>query len=338
MLQSLITPEIRSLLGKEDTFPGADPVEKGTIKRYCLAVGDLNPLYLDEAYARRMRHGRLIAPSTFIFDVSNNYAAPFGADGRPASRVRLPPPLTRIARGGNEYEWLQPIGPGDLITATRRIAEMTEKQGRSGPLVFVISETRYTNQKGEKVAVNRETLIFMPDTGKKPGKPSVEAFPLRNAEGYAFAGSASERRDGPVFFEDAQASVHVPSLTKKVSLVQMLQYSAATWSFYLLHLDQEFAHKQGFRDANVHGPLHGAILAQMLVDWIGVEGDLVKLGYNCRVMVFPGDTMVCKGTVTGKRQIDGRNLVDLDVWIESAQGQVMTPGRATVALPLRMAA
>jgi len=39
-----------------------------------------------------------------------------------------------------------------------------------------------------------------------------------------------------------------------------------------------------------------------------------------------------------KRQAEGRNLVDLDVWIENPQGQVMTPGRAMVALPSRRAA
>lgn len=346
MLQSLITPEMRGLLGKEDTFPGVDRIEAGIVKRYCLAVGDLNPLYLDEAYARKTRYGRLVAPPTFVFDVSNSYAAPIGADGRSLSRLRLPPPLTRIARGGNEYEWSQPVGPGDLVTATRRIAEMTEKQGRSGPLVFVISETRYANQKGEQLALNRETLIFMPETGKEGGPQPAQAFPPRNPDAYAYAESARERSGGPVHFEDVQVSAQVPALAKKVSLVQMLQYSATTWSFFLLHLDKEFAQKQGFRDANVHGPLHGAFLAQMLTDWAGVQGNLVKLGYNCRVMAFPGDTMVCKGKVTGKHQApstgsgqaDGRNLVDLDVWIESPRGQVMTPGRATVALPLRRAA
>lgn len=335
---SLITPEIRGMLGKEDTFPGVDSVEKGIIRRYCLAVGNSNPLYVDEAYARKTRFGGIIAPPTYVFDVSNNVAAKVGKDGRSLSRVSLPPPVPRIARGGNEYEWLLPVRPGDVITTTRRIAEMTEKQGRSGPLVFVLSETRYTNQKGEKVAVNRETLIFMPETKKEAVAQSAQAFPPRNPEAYAAAESVSEATGKPLWYNDARVGDAVPALTKKVSLVQMIQYAASTWSMYLLHLDKEFAQAQGFRDANVQGPLHGVFLSQMLGDWAGVSGDLVKLAYNIRVMCFPGDTLVCKGKVTGKRQADGRNLVDVDVWIEDPRGQVMTPGKATVALPPRSAA
>ncbi|MEK7873435.1 MAG: MaoC family dehydratase N-terminal domain-containing protein [Chloroflexota bacterium] len=334
---SLITPEIRGMLGKEDTFPGVDSVEKGLIRRYCLAVGNSNPLYVDEAYAKKTRFGGIIAPPTYVFDVSNNVVAKVGKDGRSLSRVSLPPPVPRIARGGNEYEWLLPVRPGDVITTTRRIAEMTEKQGRSGPLVFVLSETRYTNQKGEKIAVNRETLIFMPEK-KETAAPTGSGFPPRNSEAYAAAESVSAARGAPLWYEDVRVGDAVPALTKKVSLVQMIQYAASTWSMYLLHLDKEFAQAQGFRDANVQGPLHGVFLSQMLTDWIGVPGDLLKLGYNIRVMCFPGDTLVCKGKVTGKRQADGRGLVDVDVWIEDTRGQVMTPGKTTVALPLRSTA
>ena len=40
-------------------------------------------------------------------------------------------------------------------------------------------------------------------------------------------------------------------------------------------------------------------------------------------------------TITGKRQEDGQNLVDLDIWTENPSGQKTTPGTAMVVLPSR---
>ena len=52
-------------------------------------------------------------------------------------------------------------------------------------------------------------------------------------------------------------------------------------------------------------------------------------------MDYPGQEMTCKGVVTAKRQENGENLVDLDIWTQNPQGQKTTPGTATVALPDR---
>jgi hypothetical protein len=39
---------------------------------------------------------------------------------------------------------------------------MYEKQGRSGPMVFVVSESTYRNQHGKVVGVQRFTSIYRP--------------------------------------------------------------------------------------------------------------------------------------------------------------------------------
>ena len=160
MADSLITPEIRAMVGQEAFFPGTEAVEKGVIKRYCVAVGDLNPLYLDEEYARKTRYGGIIAPPTFVFSVNNKVDAPVGEDGRPLGRVKLPPPLNRIARAGNEYEFGKPARPGDVISARRKITSIFEKEGKAGGLVFVEYEITYTNQRQEVLGINRERLVF----------------------------------------------------------------------------------------------------------------------------------------------------------------------------------
>ena len=50
-------------------------------------------------------------------------------------------------------------------------------------------------------------------------------------------------------------------------------------------------------------------------------------------MDVPGDTLVCKGTVTRKYVQDGEHLVDCDVWLENGKGENTTRGTATVRLP-----
>ncbi len=47
-----------------------------------------------------------------------------------------------------------------LLTATRRLAELIEKQGRTGPLIFVIVETEITAADGEKILSERYTRIL----------------------------------------------------------------------------------------------------------------------------------------------------------------------------------
>jgi acyl dehydratase len=61
--------------------------------------------------------------------------------------------------GGNEVEFFKPMRPGDKIQQVTKIADIYEKQGKSGRLVFTIYEHTYTNQDGDVVAVARQTGI-----------------------------------------------------------------------------------------------------------------------------------------------------------------------------------
>jgi peroxisomal enoyl-CoA hydratase 2 len=68
--------------------------------------------------------------------------------------------LRRILHGEQEFEFFKPIFVGDTLTGVTKIADFYEKEGgRGGKMTFLVSETEYTNQKGEKVATARATLI-----------------------------------------------------------------------------------------------------------------------------------------------------------------------------------
>ncbi len=61
--------------------------------------------------------------------------------------------------GGNRFEYFAPVRAGDRITATGRVADVYEKEGSSGNLLFIVFETDYVNQDDQLVARVRSTAI-----------------------------------------------------------------------------------------------------------------------------------------------------------------------------------
>ena len=141
-----------------------------------------------------------------------------------------------------------------------------------------------------------------------------------------------EKRD--FSFENITIGYEIHQLTKKITLVQQVMYAAATWDFHRHHYDGGFIRGLGLKAPFTDGQVLGAFLAKMITDWIGPKGILKRLNLNYKMMVFPGDTITCKGKVTDKR-IDGKNkLVFCELWIENQKGEkVVTPANAVIALP-----
>jgi len=145
-----ITEELRNILGVE-AEPEVFEVEKGHIRRLAEAVGDPNPLWQDEACARKSRYGGIIAPPMFLQDEGKNKFAD--------RLMEMIGPLYGFLNGGTEIEYYQPMTPGDTITTRAKLADFYEKQGKAGDLLFMVIEVTFTNQRGEPVAKSRNTFI-----------------------------------------------------------------------------------------------------------------------------------------------------------------------------------
>jgi hypothetical protein len=131
-----VVERLRARIG-EVAPPTEATVEAGHLKRFAEAIGDPNPRWNTEA------------PPTFL--------------------VALAPGSLHLAEaeeygkgwlnGGNRFEYLEPVRAGDRITATGHVADVYEKTGSSGSLLFIIFETEYVNQDGRTVARLRGTAI-----------------------------------------------------------------------------------------------------------------------------------------------------------------------------------
>ena len=148
---SVITDEMRAVIGVESE-PSVYEIEKEPIRRWAEAIGDPNPLYCDEEYAKSKGYRSIIAPPGFIAQ----YAFPVKVGGGQRS---FNSPFTRMLNGGNDYEFMKPIQAGDTISATNKLADIRERAGRMGKMLIITSETTFKNQDGEIVSKARSTGI-----------------------------------------------------------------------------------------------------------------------------------------------------------------------------------
>jgi acyl dehydratase len=143
-----ISDEDKKFIGAESR-PVTHEVERGAIRLFAQAIGDPNPLFNDEKMARKTRFGGMIAPPTYVRLLM------------PAEmpKMDLPNMPKRLLDGGSEWEFHEPIRPGDRITVIARLADLRETEGRMGTMVVRVTEMRYTNQFNELCTIQRMTLI-----------------------------------------------------------------------------------------------------------------------------------------------------------------------------------
>jgi len=153
-----MTDELRAMIGIMTDEPVILEIEGGAIRRFADAVDDSNPVYRDVEYAKRSGHGELICPPGFFgwpvkagdaMSGMSNLVALFGRAGFP-----------RLLDGGIEYEFFVPVRAGDTLTSYGKVADIVEREGKSGKMIIMTRETTYVNQNGDIVAKVRSNALF----------------------------------------------------------------------------------------------------------------------------------------------------------------------------------
>ena len=145
---TFLTEEMRQQAIGLEGPPVTTEIEKGAIIKFAQAIEDDNPVFNDEEAARKSQYGGLIAPPTFLRSVrSSRREVPFDI------------PYNNALDGGSDWEYFEPVRPGDLITAVSRINDMQERSGRMGVMIITTTVTTYTNQFDQVVATQTTTGI-----------------------------------------------------------------------------------------------------------------------------------------------------------------------------------
>jgi acyl dehydratase len=128
---------------------GRSDVTREQILAFCEAIGDTNPLFTDEVFAKNGPYGSIIAPPAFYTSIRTGG----GLDPKLVyGNLQL--------NSGQHWQYLAPVRPGDSITAKTKVHEIYEKTGRTGRMVFLVRRTTYRNQKDETVAIADNSIVY----------------------------------------------------------------------------------------------------------------------------------------------------------------------------------
>ena len=148
---SLLTDEHLRWIGTSDP-PVTVEISRRDIIKYATAT--------DQRQAKYLRGDE--APPMFVFNLFTELPTieDIRPDGLPRrSRPGPSLPLKRMMAGGTSVELHRPIVPGDVLTATRTLVAMREKDGKSGPLIFIDYHTTVVDRDGRPVMDDHQTGI-----------------------------------------------------------------------------------------------------------------------------------------------------------------------------------
>lgn len=130
-------------------------VARGKIHELALAIGDTNPIYHSQEGAREA--GYADVP---LFPTSATTFAFWGNTEMLGNLVGLGINVMRILHGEEEYEYLAPIVPGDVLTGVVTVVEGKSRQGKEGSSMDIVTlEASYTNQEQTEVLRARQTIV-----------------------------------------------------------------------------------------------------------------------------------------------------------------------------------
>ena len=161
-----------------------------------------------------------------------------GPDGHARRGGFLPPvPLPRRMWASSQLRFHQPLRVGDSIRRTSRIESVSEKSGRSGPLVFVrVKHEVRANGGSEPALTEFHDIVY-----REAAKPGDVPAPPQSA---------------PVAKWEKK---WVPDD------VLLFRYSALTFNGHRIHYDRRYVTEiEGYAGLVVHGPLQATLLHDLL--------------------------------------------------------------------------
>ncbi|HWP66411.1 MAG TPA: MaoC/PaaZ C-terminal domain-containing protein [Candidatus Limnocylindria bacterium] len=106
-------------------------------------------------------------------------------------------------------------------------------------------------------------------------------------------------------------------------------YARACGIAFARFTDDEAARREGLPGMIAPGNMSMGLLASRLERWAG-PGSLERLGVTFRGVVLPDQTLRLRAAVTQKDEV--ARCVEVDVWMESEQGERLVIGTASVKL------
>jgi len=329
------------------------------IRRWNVAVGDRNPLFLDEGYGRKSRYGSIIAPPLWLYTVDDTVVAP-GLPGLHALYTAV------------DWEFFSPVRVNSDIRVESRLTGLEERESRfAGRTLTEVGESLYCFADGRPVAravsrvdrfcrANAVAKGFYAGLSQRYHYSEDELLAVEDAYD-----AESIRGDKVLYWEDVEpGEVITPVVKGPLSSEDIITFVTATnpvrtyggsirfrerhplAEFYDVEtgrfdawersmLDPEVAQQFGFPLAHEAWGQRVSWLGSMLTNWMGDDGWLRKLSVQLTRPNLHVDTTWSKGEVVAKAQRDGKAVVDVRLWCENQRGETTAKGTAEIVLQSR---
>jgi MaoC dehydratase-like protein len=132
------------------TTPSAVRADAWRVALFCKAVGETDPVYVDEAAARAAGHPGCPLPPTFLKAVEGEHFS------SATLLDLLGVPLRRVLHAEQSFCHHSPAYVGEAVEVSRRIGDVLDK--KDGALTFITFDTDY--RVGDRpVASSRQTIL-----------------------------------------------------------------------------------------------------------------------------------------------------------------------------------
>ena len=269
--------ELRSWIGRSETLHDV-----------------VNPTPLKALTATLDREAEAFTPGTalpllwhWLYFLPMHRQSEIGPDGHARRGGFLPPvPLPRRMWAGSQFEFRAPVRVGDELARTSTIADVTTKEGRTGPLVFVkVRHDLRCNGQAAPAIVEFHDIVYR--GAQQPGdvEPPPQAAP---------PDATWQRRIVP-------------------DEVLLFRYSALTFNGHRIHYDRRYVTEvEGYPGLIVHGPLIATLLMDLLRRQLP-HADVATFRFKAVRPTFDLHPFCVNGAAQG----DGRTI---KLWAQDHEG------------------
>jgi len=341
-------------------------VTKDSIRHFVNGIGDTNPLWVDEDYAKKSRYGGIVAPPHWFYSVCPSWVI--------FSPLKDPLRGVHGFHSGNDWIFYKPAFLYDKITPEIiNVGFSVSKSQFAEKIVIQYNLTNYYNQRGELVARAYAWVIRAERrTAREKGKYTKYMLPhpwseeeLKKIEDEILGEENKIRGANPRFWEEVEIGEEM-SLTKgPLGLTDMIAFCIGTnpvslkafraalkeyrrhprWAIrdpstfalepiYSVHYNRAVANAAGLPYPYDVGVQRNCFMMQMITEWMGDDGWLKRCYAEYRKFFFYSDVLWLKGKVMDKFiDEDGEPCVYIETHAVNQRGEDTMPGYALVVLP-----
>ena len=127
-------------------------VEKGRLRLFAKAIGETDPVYIDEQAAQAAGHRSLLVPPTFFFCLEMERADPY--DWFKALGI----PLGQVLHGEQSFTYHRIAYAGETLTFSAELLDIYEK--KNGALQFLVQRNLVSDAAAAPVAEFDRTIVI----------------------------------------------------------------------------------------------------------------------------------------------------------------------------------